>query len=169
MSEICLARIDDRLIHGQIVIKWWKYLHCDEILIADDDVAGDPFMQEVLSLAGPPDVPVRVLSVGDAACRLATQDGNRRSTLLLVKSPLAALRLMDKGVRLSHINVGGLAAGEGTQRVFRNVSLDPLQADALEELSRRGVQITFQLIPGDAQAEWTTIRQRLRHAPSPLP
>jgi len=164
MKRICLARIDDRLIHGQVVIKWWKYLRCDEIIIADDEVRCDPFLQQVFTLAGPPGVPVRVLSVDEAALELQERGGNCINVLLLVKSPQVILRLMDKGVPLRHVNVGGLAAGPNTRRVFKNVSLDEAQAAALEELSKRGVQITFQLIPGDAQADWSTIRQRVQHA-----
>lgn len=166
MIDICLARIDDRLIHGQVVIKWWHHLHCDQILIADDEVSGDPFLRQVFTLAGPSGVPVRVLAVADAVSVLKEQNDNSSSVLLLMKSPETALRLVAENVPLTHVNVGSLAGGEGTRRVFKNVSLSLKQAAALEELARRGVQIRFQLIPGDARADWASIRRRMRYNPA---
>ena len=166
MIDICLARIDDRLIHGQIVIKWWNHLRCDEILIVDDEVSRDPFLREVFTLAGPSGVQVRVLAVAEAVPLLIEQGDTTSNVLLLMKSPETALRLVAENVPLPQVNVGSLAAGEGTRRVFKNVSLSLTQAAALEELSRRGVEIRFQLIPGDARADWASIRQRMRYTPA---
>jgi D-glucosaminate-specific PTS system IIB component len=70
MTNVTLVRIDDRLIHGQVVVKWLRYLPCKEILIVDDNLWRDEFMQDVLRLAAPPDVRVNVAPVREAARRL---------------------------------------------------------------------------------------------------
>ena len=66
ISELGLIRIDDRLIHGQVIAVWCRNQKFTHIVIVDDGVAGDPFMRQVLSLAAPPGVQVDVLSLADA-------------------------------------------------------------------------------------------------------
>ena len=82
--------------------------------------------------------------------------------LLLVRSPEAALALVEAGVPLERLNVGNLASRPGSVRVFKNVSLTLSHVEALDALAARGVGITFQLIPEGAQADWTAVRRRLR-------
>jgi PTS system mannose-specific IIB component len=82
--------------------------------------------------------------------------------LLLVKSPVAALALVEGGVPLERLNVGNLSSQPGSARAFKNISLTPAHVEALDALAGYGVRITFQLTPEDAQADWPVVRRRLR-------
>ena len=84
-----------------------------------------------------------------------------RQVLLLVRSPEAALALVEGGAPLTQVNVGNVSARPGSVRVFKNISLTPAQAEALDALAGQGVSVTFQLAPEDARANWPTVRRRL--------
>ena len=67
MRNVVLTRIDDRLIHGQVVTGWVKKTDCSRILVIDDQVAKDVFMQRLLKAAAPPKIPVEAKSTEEAS------------------------------------------------------------------------------------------------------
>jgi mannose/fructose/N-acetylgalactosamine-specific phosphotransferase system component IIB len=170
------VRVDDRLIHGQVTVGWRQHLRYAEIWVVDDLVGTDPYLQDALRLAAPPGVEVRVYGVGEAGALLASgvncQMASARhqasrgtqacEVLLLVRSPQAALALVEGGVPVTQVNVGNLSARTGSVRVFKNISLTHAQIEVLDALAGRGVHITFQLTPEDAQVDWPVARRRMR-------
>jgi PTS system mannose-specific IIB component len=98
----------------------------------------------------------------EPACAIEAVDAEGEPTcvLLLLKSPQAALALVERGVRLPQLNVGNLGPTPGSTRAFRSISLNRDQAAALGQLAARGVQVTFQLTPDDSQVEWETVKRR---------
>jgi len=154
------TRIDDRLIHGQVTVGWRQHLRYDTICVVDDLAAADPVMRDVLRLATPSGVALHVYTVQEAAHALATPASDR--TLLLLKSPQAALALADAeaGLPLSRLTVGNLAAGPGSVRVLKSISLAPEHVAALAALAARGVEITFQPTPDDHPVDWQALRRR---------
>ena len=179
------VRIDDRLIHGQVTVGWRQHLRYAEIWVVDDLVLDDPYLQDALRLAAPVDVEVRVYRLEEAGTLLAsgviprlrgreTSSVRRQASvevahgcevLLLVRSPEAALALVERGAPLAQVNVGNISPRLGSVRAFKNISLTRVQADALDALAGRGVQITFQLTPEDAQVDWQAVRRRLAWQP----
>ena len=98
--------------------------------------------------AAPPQARLRVLGVDECADYLAQEaEGAPHRVFLLCKSPETALALLRRGVRLSRLNVGGIASGPGSKRVHKSVSLTPEQADQLAEIEGMGVQVFFQTVP----------------------
>jgi mannose/fructose/N-acetylgalactosamine-specific phosphotransferase system component IIB len=96
------------------------------------------------------------------AIPMAQRGGPRGgSVLLLVRSPETALALVEGGVPFDRLNVGNLSSRPGSVRVFKNISLTPAHAEALDALAEHGVRITFQLTPGDAEADWLAVRRRM--------
>jgi len=153
MADVALVRIDDRLIHGQVVVKWLRYLECTVILVVDDQLWQDTFMQNVLRLAAPSGVQVRVAPVHGAAEQLASINGERDQVLILVKSPQTALALLDGGMSFKELNVGGLAAGPGSMRLYKSVSANGEQLAAFRKIQGRGVRVYVQMIPEERPVE----------------
>ncbi|MGC8826396.1 MAG: PTS sugar transporter subunit IIB, partial [Anaerolineae bacterium] len=94
-EEWGLVRIDDRLIHGQVIAVWCKHKPFKRIAIIDDQLAQDPYMQEVMRLAAPPGLVVEVYSVDAAIQKLSQETQNRSTTMLLMRSPQVARRLYE--------------------------------------------------------------------------
>jgi PTS system mannose-specific IIB component len=174
MRELVLVRIDDRLIHGQVVVKWLRHLDCDEVVIVDDEVWKDDELKTVLRLATPRGVSLTVVPGGQAvrvvhdpnACAHCREPSNSagsraggesaaggRRVLMLVKRPRTALDLLEDGLEFRELNVGGVAAREGATRVYRSISVTPAQLEILQQISARGVRVYFQTVPEERALE----------------
>jgi mannose/fructose/N-acetylgalactosamine-specific phosphotransferase system component IIB len=157
-----------------------RYLHCKEILIVDDQLWRDDFMQNVLRLSAPSGVRVQITPVHQAIQRLESLSPHRCPTdaksrnllgeeatlrlpgaaennglcvMVLVRSPQTALALLENGFPLSELNVGGLGAGEGATRLHRSVSANSQQIAALRAMRDQGVRVYFQAVPEERPVE----------------
>jgi PTS system mannose-specific IIB component len=157
MRHIELVRVDDRLIHGQVTIKWLRHLPCREILIVDDELCKDEWLQSVLSLAAPADVDVHVVPLREASQFLAGSDHENIGVLVLVRSPQTALGLLSNGVAYGELNVGGLAGGPAAVRLFKSVSVTDDQMAALLQLRDMGVRVFFQTVPEERPVELASV------------
>jgi mannose/fructose/N-acetylgalactosamine-specific phosphotransferase system component IIB len=145
------ARIDQRLIHGQVSVGWVPVLRVDWILVADDALARDEWEREMMESAAPIGVVVEVLSIAKAARRLT--EGLASRVLLLVRSPSDMLRLSEEGAPLERVNVGGLHHREGARPYLEYLYLTPEDIEALLGLAQAGVALTAQDLPGNPTVE----------------
>lgn len=144
-----LVRIDDRLIHGQVVAVWLRALGARRIAIVDDATAQDEFLREVLTLAAPQGVPVEVLGVAEGAVRLIELAASPESVMVLVRSPRTLLNLRQAGVPIEVVDLGGLGAGPGRRRLHRSISVSPAEMAELRELERLGTRVEIQIVVDD--------------------
>jgi D-glucosaminate PTS system EIIB component len=149
ISDWALVRIDDRLIHGQVIAVWVRQQKFTRIIIIDDKVAADSFMQDVLKLSAPPNLQVDVVSVDTALSTLSAATPNRETTMVLMKSPDTAKRLFDGGLYTAALNIGGIGSGPGRKNVYRNTALSDAEFNTLKYLHEKGVKITFLTVPGE--------------------
>ena len=156
-----LVRVDDRLIHGQVIAVWCKHQRFDRIVIVDDDVAADPFMQEVLGLAAPPDLQVEVLAVAEAIQALGPGTPSPETTMVLLKTPQVAKRLYDGGLRFDALNVGGIGSAPGRRSVFKNISMSDEEVAVLAALQDSGVDITLLTVPGEKSKRFSDLVNEL--------
>jgi len=167
MPRIELVRVDDRLIHGQVVIKWLGHLHTGEVLIVDDELQHDGFIQRVFQLAVPPGARVEVLGVHRAAQWLTSAASDTGSVMVLVRSPETALALLEHGVSFTELNVGGMAGGTGAVRLFKSVSATERQMAALLAIGNRGVRVYYQMVPEERPIEVSEVlRAPYQHTPA---
>jgi PTS system mannose-specific IIB component len=143
------VRVDDRLIHGQVIAVWCRHLHIDRIVIVDDGVAADAFVQEVLRLAAPRDVRLQVVALAEAVPTLNADAAGRERTMILLKSPQAAAELYDGGLHFEALNIGGIGGRPGRKPVFKNIALSELEISTLRHLHDQGVRITLLTVPGE--------------------
>src|SRR4029077_4719792 len=108
-----LVRVDDRLIHGQVVAVWLRSVGADRILVIDDKSARDAFLKDVMVLAAPQGVPVEVLTVDEGTRRATEIASTNERAFVLVKSPVTALQLRKAGVPFDVLNVGGMGHSAG--------------------------------------------------------
>ncbi len=147
MGTFGLVRIDDRLIHGQVVALWVKHLQARRIVIVDDQVARDSFLQVVLRGAAPPGVTVDVSTLEAAPQALNRPDDERARTIVLMKGPKTAVALRSAGIMFDTLNVGGMGAGPGRKAFYRNISATPEELDLFRQLEAQGVTAQIQIEP----------------------
>ena len=145
---IVLTRVDDRLVHGQVVIGWGGPLGLDRILLVDPEIRQSPWEQELYQMAAPPGIAVEFQSPGEAAPRLGEWASSRERVMVLTGSVATVaelLRLAPGGV--SRLNLGGIHAGAGRTERLRYLHLSSQDAAMLEELARSGVEVSAQDVP----------------------
>ena len=150
---IALLRVDDRLVHGQVVEGWLPSLKADLILVVSDAAAADPIQAALMKMAMPPDVGLLVLGVADAAEALSSPKMAARRALVLVPGPAEALALLQKGVAVERVNVGGLHFTIGKVQLGRALFLDEKDKDALRAIAARGVRLEGQPLPSDPEED----------------
>lgn len=147
MKNIVVARVDDRLIHGEVVAVWTPTYSINEIVIVDDLVYNDSFNSRLLKLLAPSGVNVRVYNVEKGAEYLAGEFDKNQRILLLTKSPLVNKKLIDKCVDIKELNLGGMGLNESRKPFINNVACSEKEIEAIKEMINIGVHVYYQLVP----------------------
>ena len=147
--SLCLVRIDDRLIHGQVVAVWMRALGVKRIVIVDDNTARDEFLREVLTLESPPGVPVEVLDIAAGARRCIELAATPEPVMVLARSPRTVLGLRQAGVPIEVVDLGGMGAGPGRKRIHKTISASPDEMAQLRELEQLGTRVEIQIVADD--------------------
>jgi len=142
-----LYRIDDRLIHGQVVVGWGQPMHLGFVVLVDDEVGVSEWEQELYRMGVPPGVDVYFDTVEQAATRHARYTADTRVGVLVTASIDSMARLAALVPAIRRVNVGGLHHKAGRKQHMRYVFLTPAERDALRELAARGVEVTAQDVP----------------------
>jgi PTS system mannose-specific IIB component/fructoselysine and glucoselysine-specific PTS system IIB component len=144
---MALYRIDDRLIHGQVVVGWGQPLNVSFIVLVDDEVRSSDWEQDLYRMGVPPTIEVRFASVDEAARELAGWEADARVGILLVGDIDTAVALAERAPQVRRFNVGGVHHRTGRTERLRFVYLTDDEAKKLRALAARGVDVTAQDVP----------------------
>jgi mannose/fructose/N-acetylgalactosamine-specific phosphotransferase system component IIB len=142
-----LYRIDDRLIHGQVVVGWGQPLDLEFIVLVDDTVATSDWEQELYRMGVPPEMDVFFHTAADAVGVIPKYRADPRPGLLLTGDIATMRRLVDEA-GVTEVNVGGIHSGAGRTQRLRYVFLSPDEESQLRELAARGAEVTARDVPG---------------------
>lgn len=151
--SVTLLRVDDRLIHGQVVEGWVPFLKVDLVVVVSDAAAADEIQTALMKMALPSSVGLLVLPVAEAASVLGSPQMAARSALVLVPGPAEALALVEQGLKVDRVNVGGLHYTVGKVQLGRALFLDEKDRLALRALAAKGVRLEGRALPGDAEED----------------
>ncbi len=141
-------RVDNRLVHGQVIETWLPYTNANHLLVVNDDLAADFMRQTIISLAVPSRIKLQFLKVEQIGAALASlpKDSN---VLVLVADCHDAVRLLDSGVIFSTLNIGNLHYGPGKRQVCSHVALSEEDEECLLQLQARCVKLDFRCVPNE--------------------
>lgn len=149
---INLARIDDRLIHGQVITTWVKNHDIEQILIVNDKVANDTVQQSVISMSAPPELKVQIFGVQKFIDILKKTEIKRR-TMLLFTNSVDVNALVENGLDIKKLNVGGMRMHEGRKSLSRAVAVTPEEEQAFKSLIANNIAVEIQMVPKDTIVE----------------
>jgi D-glucosaminate PTS system EIIB component len=144
---LALYRIDDRLIHGQVVVGWGQPLHVSFIVLVDNEVSNSDWEQDLYRMGVPPQIEVIFASVDQAADGFAKWQADPRVGILLVADVDTAVALASRVPQVRRFNVGGVHHRAGRTERLRFVYLTDDEAAKLRALAARGVEVTAQDVP----------------------
>jgi mannose/fructose/N-acetylgalactosamine-specific phosphotransferase system component IIB len=145
MMAVTLVRIDDRLIHGQVVLGWARVLKADRIVVANDRIAANEWERRLYAASVPPHVAVSFSPVE----RLESEAAQGQSVIVLFESVADLHKAVRSGAGFEEVNVGGLHYREGTKEVLPYVYLSEEDRSALKSLVESGVRLVARDIPGN--------------------
>jgi len=148
MKNIVLTRIDDRLLHGQVVVSWIPYLKINEIIIVDNEYAKDAFMTTIIKDAAPGNLAVQVLAVNEAADYLENDDDGLR-ILILSRYIENIAKLIELNVPINKVNVGGLGNMPGRKRFLNSIHLSDDELNILKDLKNKNIEVEIKMLPND--------------------
>ena len=145
---IVLCRVDDRLVHGQVVIGWGRPLGVEFIALVDEGVAASPWEQDLYRMAVPPEIEVRFATVAEAGSQLAAWNGNAHRGLILTGDveTMAALHRAAPDI-VHRINLGGIHHRPGRRERLPYLYLSDDELRGLIALEAQGAEITAQDLP----------------------
>lgn len=145
---IVLARIDDRLIHGQVMTSWLNYTGAGKIVVIDDATAKDSFLSMIIKTLVPANIKTEVTTLEKSVEVVAALPKNEK-VILLSKTPEAYVNLVKNGITLEKINIGGMGARPGRKTLYRNISASEEEMNQLKELTELGLVVEIQMVAED--------------------
>ena len=150
--NVVLSRVDERLIHGQVMTSWVKKLNINKIILVDDIIAKDDFMREVLTLAAPNGVTVMVLST-DSTYHLLQADSSSDRTMLLFKELKYALELTRQGFSMQRLNIGNIGSAPNRKSITNQVYISQDEKEIIKQLIAHNVFVFIQKMPTDTEID----------------
>jgi PTS system mannose-specific IIB component len=144
---IVLNRIDDRLIHGQVVEGWVNFLKATCILVADDTVASNTLQRAVMELSVPQGLKVFIGRVEEICSQLLAKTLDTERAILLFSNPSDVLRALKDGLDCRALNIGGMHYVPGKRKLIDVLAVNDEDVEALKELAARGIKIDVQAVP----------------------
>ena len=148
---IILYRVDDRLVHGQVVEGWLPHLPAEELAVVSDEIAGDEMRRTIMRFATPEGVDLKIMTVAEAAAYLPEAEKAERKVLLLLPGLAEALELARKGLRIPSLNIGGMHYSAGKNlSIGKAIFLNEEDCAALKALDAAGIAIEGRGVPTDS-------------------
>lgn len=148
---IVLVRIDDRLIHGQVIVSWIPFTKANVIIVADNNVYEDKIQKKLFELAVPPYLKVFILPIKELAEKIKQLQNDR--IMLLFSTPKNLLESIQYGVEITKINLGLMSYKEGKRQICPNIFIDKKDEEILNNFHQQGIEIEIKAVPTDPKID----------------
>ena len=145
--SLLLVRVDDRLVHGQVMVGWRHFLDADTVLVASDRMATNPMGSAVLRMTAPSEVTLVIDGVASLTRRLISGEFKGKNAILLFENLTDLISALKAGLKFEHLNLGGVRHRGSCIAFAPSVYLTPEDIEALIGIIKRGVAIDVQMVP----------------------
>lgn len=156
------VRMDNRLIHGQILVSWNSAFKIEHIIVTNDNVAKDPLQVTLLKAVAPLTSKVSVLSIQDCVAYCNSPEAEKENIFIIAKFPEDGLALVENGLKMPTLNLGNQAFVRNSKKISNTVFLTESGVKALKKLHESGIRITCRMMPSDGDTDyWPTVQKTL--------
>ncbi|TNH05478.1 PTS mannose transporter subunit IIAB [Testudinibacter sp. TR-2022] len=150
---IGLARVDDRLIHGQVATRWTKETKVSRIVVVSDAVVKDTVRATLLKQVAPPGVTAHVVGVEKMIRVYNNPEYAGERVMLLFTNPQDPLKLIEAGVGIKSLNIGGMAYRDGKQQLTSAVSVDKNDVESFKQLKALNIELDVRKVSSDSRTD----------------
>ncbi|MGP7816408.1 mannose/fructose/sorbose PTS transporter subunit IIB [Niallia sp. 01092] len=154
--NITLVRIDDRLIHGQVATAWSKEADCERIIVVSDEVAKDTLRKTLLISVSPPGIKASVVPIDKMLRAYSNPKYEGVKTLLLFTNPTDIVRVVEGGVKIDKVNVGGMSFKEGKRPLANAINVDEKDIEAFKKLDSYHIKLEIRHAITDPKVDLMT-------------
>lgn len=158
--NIVLSRIDDRFIHGQVLTKWIKVQPIERIIVVSDEVASDAMRKTLILSVAPANVKASAVSVTKMAVAYKSPRYENTNVMLLFEGPRDVERLIEAGVPIKEVNVGGMRFEIGRKQITKAVSITEEDYVSFQNLDKKNVKLELRQLPGDESKDFIKIVEK---------
>ena len=151
--DFVLARIDTRLLHGQVATNWTKATHPNRIIVVSDSVSKDELRKKLIEQAAPPGVRAHVIPLDKLVQVYNDPRFGDTKALLLFETPQDALAVIEKGVEIPELNIGSMAHSVGKVQINNVLSLDQEDVEVYKKLRDLGVKFDVRKVSNDSPSD----------------
>lgn len=157
-----LARIDTRLLHGQVATAWTKTINPNRIIVVSDNVAHDALRKSMIEQAAPPGVKANVVPIEKMIQVAKDPRFGATKALLLFETPQDALKAIEGGVDIKELNVGSMAHSQGKAVCTKAIAMGKDDVETFEKLKALGVKFDVRKVPSDSPENFETILNKAK-------
>lgn len=145
---IVFSRIDDRLLHGQVVTTWLKKYEIEQVIIVSDEVSRDEIRQTILKTVSPDGIkvvffnPIKFIDVYNKV-------PIKRRTMLLFTNPKEVYECLDGGVKIEYLNVGNMSKTHSNEKITAGVAISEVDREYFKKIISLGYDVEIQMVPND--------------------
>ncbi|WP_086348106.1 mannose/fructose/sorbose PTS transporter subunit IIB [Candidatus Enterococcus clewellii] len=152
--DIRLARIDDRLIHGQVATVWAKEAGAERIIVVSKEVNEDTIRKTLVKQAAPPGIKVNIVDVEKAVKVYNNPKYATDTVFYLFTNPTEVLEMVQAGVPLQSINIGGMQFKTGKVQITKAISVNDQDIRAFKQLKEQGVELDCRVVATDSKLDF---------------
>ena len=146
---IVLVRIDERLIHGQVIVGWVKFLKATAIIVADDDIEKNELRLEAMKMSAPSTIEVEAYNIALTVEKYLQHDFPDKNIILLFSKLKDFKKSLDLGFHIQDVNLGCIHSGE--IEILSNIAIRGEEASYLEDIRKMGIHLDLRALPRDKQ------------------
>lgn len=151
MRNVVMARVDERLIHGQVMTSWLKLTDANVILVIDGPSAANPFLKRILFAAAPKSIALHVMAEEEAAAFLKEDAAEGERVFVLTKTPGPMLKMIKSGIALKEVILGNMGGAPGRKRFNKSISASDAEIQDFRDIVAAGVNVCCQMVPTDTK------------------
>ncbi|MGN0482873.1 MAG: mannose/fructose/sorbose PTS transporter subunit IIB [Lachnospiraceae bacterium] len=157
-----LARVDSRLLHGQVATSWTKKTNPNRIIVVSDAVAHDDLRKKLITEAAPPGVKANVIPIQKMIEVAKDPRFGNTKALLLFETPQDVLKAVEGGVEIEELNIGSMAHSVGKVVVNKAIAMDEKDVETFEKLKAKGIKFDIRKVPADSKEHIDNLLKKAR-------
>lgn len=159
--NICLARIDDRLIHGQVVTRWTKEWKIKRIIVINDEISNDAIRSVLIKQATPPGITAHIININKAVRVYNNPKYAGENIIMLFTNPSDVLQIIEKGIPITSVNIGGMAFYKGKKQINNAISIDKKDLISFKKLNQYGIELEIRKVPSDSPLQMMNLIKKI--------